>query len=96
MRERKKDGEVGVLRIPCVLSRVPLSATPWTVARQAPLSMKFPKQEHWSGLPGPPPGDLPNPGIEPVPPAFEAQSLNHWTTWEVPGDMVFNEVIKLE
>ena len=38
---------------------------PWTVAHQTPLSMGFPSQEYWSGLPFPPPGDLPNPGIEP-------------------------------
>ena len=48
-----------------VLSRVRLFATPWTAARQAPLSMGFSRQESWSGLPCPPPGDLPNPGIEP-------------------------------
>ena len=47
-------------------SHVPLIATPWTVACQAPLSMEFSRQEHWSGLPFPPPGDLPNPGIEPM------------------------------
>ena len=41
-------------------------ATPWTVARLAPLSMGFPRQEDWSGVPLPSPGDLPNPGIEPV------------------------------
>ena len=41
-------------------------ATPWTVAHQAPLSMGFPRQEHWSGLPFPSPGDLPDPGIKPV------------------------------
>ena len=41
------------------------SATSWTVAHQAPLSMEFPRQEHWSGSPFPTPGDLPNPGIEP-------------------------------
>ena len=41
-------------------------ATLWTVARQDPLSMGFSQQEHWSGLPCPPPGDLPNPGIEPT------------------------------
>ena len=40
--------------------------TPWTVAHQAPLSMGFSRQEHWRGLPFPPPGDLPDPGIEPV------------------------------
>ena len=45
---------------------VRLSATPWTVARQVPLSMGFSRQEYWSGLPCPPPGDLPNSGIEPL------------------------------
>ena len=43
---------------------VQLLATPWTVARQAPLSMEFSRQEYWSGLPFPSPGDLPKPGIE--------------------------------
>ena len=42
------------------------SVTPWTVARQAPLSMGFSRQEYWSGVPCPPPGDLPNPGIKPA------------------------------
>ena len=41
------------------------SVTPWTVAHQAPLSMGFPRQEYWSGLPFPSPGDLPDSGIEP-------------------------------
>ena len=44
-----------------VLSRVQLFATPWTVARQAPLSMEFARQEYLTGLPFPPPGDLPDP-----------------------------------
>ena len=52
------------------LSRVQLFATPWTVAYQAPPSMGFPRQENWSGLPFPSPGDLPNPGIEPGSPAL--------------------------
>ena len=39
-------------------------ATPWTVTHQAPLSMEFPRQEYWSGLPFPTPGDLPGPGLE--------------------------------
>ena len=52
------------------LSRVQLVVTPWIVAHQAPLSMGFPRQEHWSGLPFPPPGDLPEPGIEPRSPAL--------------------------
>ena len=52
------------------LSRVWLFATPWTIACQAPLSMEFSRQENWSGLPFPSPGDLPNPGIEPQSPAL--------------------------
>ena len=49
-----------------MLSPVHLVATPWTVTCQAPLSMGFPRQEHWSGLPFPSPGDLPDPGIAPT------------------------------
>ena len=52
------------------LSCVQLSAIPWTVAYQAPLSVGFSRQEYWSGLPLPSPGDLPNPGIEPESPAL--------------------------
>ena len=52
------------------LSCAQLLATSWTAARQAPPSMGFPKQEYWSGLPFPPPGDLPDPGIKPVSPAL--------------------------
>ena len=47
-------------------SRVRLFATPWTVAYQGPLSMGFSRQEYWSGLPFPSPGDLPDPGIKPT------------------------------
>ena len=55
------------------LSRLRLFATPWTVAYQAPSSMGFSRhrQEYWSGLPFPSPGDLPNPGIEPGSPALQ-------------------------
>ena len=49
--------------------------TPWTVDQQVPLSMGFPRQECWSGLPVPSPGDLPDPGIEPVSSALHADSL---------------------
>ena len=49
------------------LSCVLLFATPWTIAYQAPLPMEFSRQEYWSGLPFPTPGDLPNPGIKPAP-----------------------------
>ena len=57
------------------VSRVRLFATPWPVARQAPLSMGFSRQEYRSGLPFPSPGNLPNPGIEPGSPALQADSL---------------------
>ena len=57
------------------LSCVPLFATPWTVAYQAPLSMGFSRQEYWSGLPFPSPGDLLNPGIEPRCPALQTDTL---------------------
>ena len=63
------------------LSRVRLFATPWTVAYQAPLSMRFSRQEYWSGLPFPSPGDLCYPGIESGSPALEADAL----TSEPPG-----------
>ena len=59
----------------CVLCHVRLFTPPWTVAHQAPLSMGFPRQEHWSGLPFPSPGDLPNPGIEARSPAVWEDSL---------------------
>ena len=64
-----------------LLSRVRLFATPWTVAYQAPPSMGFSRQEYWSGLPFPSPGDLPDPGIESRSPAFQADAL----TSEPPG-----------
>ena len=51
-------------------SCVQLSATPWTVGHQAPLSVGFSRQEYWSGVPYPPPRDLPNPVIEPLCPAL--------------------------
>ena len=50
-------------------------AIPWTIAHQAPQSMEFSRQEYWSGLPFPSPGDLPNPGIEPGSPALQADAL---------------------
>ena len=53
----------------------PTLGTPWTVARQVLPSMGFSRQENWSGLPFPSPGDLPDPGIEPESPAWQAYSL---------------------
>jgi len=66
-------------------SWVGLSATLWTVARQAPLSVGFSRQEYWSGLPFPPSGDVPNPGIEPLSfmsPALARKFFTISATWE--------------
>ena len=53
----------------------PTLATPWTVTCQVPLSLEFSRQEYWSELPFPSPGDLPNPGVKPRSPALQADSL---------------------
>ena len=58
-----------------LLSRVRLFATPWTVAYQAPLSMEFSRQEYWSVLSFPSPGDLPHTGIKPGSPTLQADAL---------------------
>ena len=58
-----------------VIKLCPTLASPWTVAHLAPLSMGFPRQGHWSGLPFPSPGDLPDRGIKPGSPALQADSL---------------------
>ena len=57
------------------LSHAQLFVNPWTVVCQYPLSMEFPRQEYWSGLPFLPPGDLPNKGIEPTSPVWQTASL---------------------
>ena len=64
-----------------LLSHVQIFATPWSVAYQAPPSMGFSREEYWSGLPFPSPGDLPDPGIEPGSPALRADALHS----ETPG-----------
>ena len=68
------------IRITIFLCVYVLFATPWTVALQAPLSTEFSRQEHWSGLPFPSPGDLPGPGIEPESPASPALAVGFFTT----------------
>ena len=84
------------LRVLCcaMFSHVQFFVSPWTIARQAPLSMEFSREEYWSGLPCPPPGDLPDPGIELTFPDLQADSLSlshreahHWhlgpgNSWE--------------
>ena len=65
-------------------SHVRLFATLWTVVCQTPLSMGFSRQEHWIGLPCPPPGDIPNRGIKPASPGSAALTgwfFTHWATW---------------
>ena len=75
-----------------LLSRIQLFATPWTLAYQAPLSMGFSRQEYWSGLQFPSPGDLSDPGIEPGSPALQADALPS----ELQGKLLFSKVyIKL-
>ena len=62
-----------------MLGRVQLFVTPWTVVCQAPLSMEFSRQEYWSGLPFPTPGDLPDPGTKTMP-----VHLLHWQVDSLP------------
>ena len=71
-----------------LLSHIQLFVTLRTVARQAPLSMKFSKQEYWSGLPFPPPGDLLESGVELTSPAFPALASRFFTT-EPPGKPMY-------
>ena len=61
------------------------SATPWAVACQSPLCMEFSGQEYWSGLPFPPPGNLPDPGIKPASPVSPALAGKFFIT-ETPGN----------
>ena len=73
------------VRVLSHFSRVQLFATLWTIAHQAPLSVEFSRQEHWSGLQFPSPGDLPNPGIEPMSfmsPALASGFFTTRATWE--------------
>ena len=71
------------------LSRVRLFVTPWPVAHQAPPSMAFSRQEYWSGLPFPSPGDLPDAGIEPRSPVLQADAL----TSEPPGKPLVSGIL---
>ena len=78
--ERTRHSVLCILRTECfscggsVAKLCPTLATPWNVACQAPLSMGFSRQEYWSGLPFPSPGDLPDPGIKPGSPALQTDS----------------------
>ena len=81
-----KDSVASVESVSCSL--VSDSVTPWPVACQTPLSIEFPRQEYWSGLPFPSPGDLLNPGIKPRSPALQADSF----PFELPGKPVFYNI----
>ena len=74
-----------MVKVMCVLGCVQLFAALWTVACQDPLSIAFSRQEYWSGLPSPPAGDLPDPGIEPeslLAPALAGGFFTTNATWE--------------
>ena len=73
-RKSKAEGKTVVAAVQ-LLSHVCFFETPWTVARQAPLSMGFSRHEYWRGLPCPPPGNLPNLGSKPTSPVVQADSL---------------------
>ena len=73
-----------------ILSHVRPFGTPWTVARQAPLSMESSRQEHWSGLPFPIPGDLPNPGMKHTSLAPPALTGRFFTTAPLGKPMINN------
>ena len=72
--------------LPTCFSCVWHFATLWTVAHQAPMTMEFSRQEYWSGLPWPPPGNLPNPAIKPASPALQVDSSpqSHWRNPQSP------------
>ena len=66
--------------------------TPWTVARQAPLSKGFPRQDYWSGLPFPSSGNLPDPGMEPISPVLAGRFFTTDTTWEAVMEELVSEI----
>ena len=73
--ETQWHGGISQASVGQLLSRVCLFVTSWAAVHQAPLCMGFSRQEYWSGLPCPPPGDLPDSGIEPAPPALQVDSF---------------------
>ena len=86
--KRKVQKEVCACQVTSVL---PDSlVTPWTVARQAPLSMGFSRQEYWSGLPCPPPGNLLDSGTSLLSPALAGRFFTTSTTWEAPLEKMSN------
>ena len=79
-----------------LLNHVQLFVTPWTISRQAPLCKEFPRQEYWSGLLFPSSGDLPDPGVKPTFPAWQADSLplSHMgMKWSIPMECYWNGIL---
>ena len=93
LKKKKKFLDSHMLSLLC---RVRLFVTPWTIARQAPPSIGFSRQEYWSGLPFPPPGDLPNPGIEPgcLLCLLYCRRIVYPLSHERNGDIYFNLIFK--
>ena len=94
-KERKKErNHMGLLRYSVLTHSVGSDSlwTPWTIALQAPPSMGFSKREYWSGLPCPPPGDLPDPGIKPRSPTLQVDSLLS----ELPGKPIWDYYMELK
>ena len=82
----------------CTLRNGWLFVTPWTVAHQAPLCREFSRQEYWSGLPFPIPGDLPNPGIKPTSlssPVLAGWLFTNCTTLEAPSCLLYSPIQSL-
>ena len=84
-------GAARINKCVCVLCRVQLFVTPWTVARQAPLSMRFSRQKYCSGLIFPSPGDLPDPGIEPTSLESPTEAGRFFTTAQ-PGKPINKQI----
>ena len=88
-QSHRDDVEPGFSHFSLSLSRVQLFATPQTVAYQAPLAMGVSKQQHWSGLSFPSPGDLPNLGLEPWSPAGQDKLKKHMTKYKIDSQWEF-------
>ena len=83
----RSEKDIVSIKVKVLVTCVQLFVTPWTIAGLATLSVGFSRQESWSGLPCPPPGDLPHPGIEPASltsPALASSLFTISTTWEAP------------
>ena len=88
-------GYIAICVCVCVFSHIWIIATPWIVAHQVPLSMGFSRQEYWTVLIFPPPGDLPNPGIKLKSPLFSALAVRFFTTEPLGKPIAIHSLPKL-